>query len=127
MSEVFNEAVGKAKEVGEELIKLFLRQWIELVVVASSTASGKAKPNGCRGFHPINGVTRVVLVIDRTTFAGSDIAAIKSGGDHLIQRGLRQEIARELFDGELIKWQVLVESLNDPIAIGPDRSLVIEM
>ena len=46
--------------------------------------------------------------------------AQKAGSDPLLQRGIRQQVARELLNRESVERHVVVEGLDHPIAIGPD-------
>ena len=45
----------------------------------------------------------------------------------MFQRAVRQQIAGELLDGELVELLILVERLDDPIAIGPHFAVVVEV
>ena len=45
---------------------------------------------------------------------------METGGDLLLQRRVRQQITRELPDGELVERQVAVERVNDPVAVFPN-------
>ncbi len=47
------------------------------------------------------------------------MVAIEPGGDFLIKGGVREEVACELFDGELIEGLILVEGFDDPVAPTP--------
>ena len=52
---------------------------------------------------------------------------MEAGGDNLIKRGIGHEIAAELLDGELVPRHVLLKRIDDPIAIRPDRTVVIDV
>src|SRR5438874_12997248 len=45
---------------------------------------------------------------------------METGGDLLLQSRVRQQIARELPECELVERQVAVERVNDPIAVFPN-------
>jgi len=64
---------------------------------------------------------------NRAAFAGADVAPIEAAGDFLVLRGIGQEIAPQLFDGELIEGHIAVESPDNPIAVRPHGTLVVEM
>src|SRR5215470_18071220 len=51
--------------------------------------------------------------------------AQKPRGHPIVERGLWQQIARQLFNREPIKWQVLIERVNHPVAIRPDRTRAV--
>ena len=38
-----------------------------------------------------------------------------------------QQVAGELLDGELVERQVAVEGVDDPVAVGPDLAVVVEV
>ncbi len=44
---------------------------------------------------------------------------MKAGGGELLMRGIRQQVARDLLDGELIEGHVAIHGVDDPIAIAP--------
>ena len=46
--------------------------------------------------------------------------AVEAGGDLLLERGVRQQVAGELFDRKTVERQVAVEGVDHPIAILPD-------
>ena len=119
--------IGGAVEEGIQRIKFLLRDGIKLVIVTHGAACGQAHPHGHRGIRAVHGVAIDELLIDAAAFAGGDVAAIEARGDLLILRGIRQEIAGELPDGELIKREVLIEGTHHPIAVRPHAALVIEM
>ena len=45
---------------------------------------------------------------------------MEPGSNLLILRCIRQHISSELFDGELIVGHILIESSDNPVAIGPN-------
>jgi hypothetical protein len=44
------------------------------------------------------------------------VVPVEAGGDFLLERGVGQEIAGELLDGELVEGFVLVEGADHPVA-----------
>ncbi|EDY22388.1 hypothetical protein CfE428DRAFT_0513 [Chthoniobacter flavus Ellin428] len=52
---------------------------------------------------------------------------MEAGGDQLRWRGMRQQVAGDLLDGELIERHVSVEGLDHPVAIGPSFDVVIQV
>ena len=52
---------------------------------------------------------------------------LKAGGDPLVERAVRQQVAGELLDGELVERQIAVERVDHPIAIGPHLAVVVEV
>ena len=51
--------------------------------------------------------------------------AVKRGGQTLVGGGIRQQVAGELLDGELVEWHVRVERADHPVAVGPDIAVRI--
>ena len=45
---------------------------------------------------------------------------VKRGGDQLLRIGVREQVARQLFHREPVEWHILVERLDDPVAVSPD-------
>ena len=117
---------GIAKE-GAELVKLLHAYGVKFMIVTGRALCGDAEPYGGGGGYAVVGVDCIVFFGDRTAFTGSGEAAMKSGGDNLIKRGIGHEIAAELLDGELIPRHVLLKRIDDPIAIRPDRAVVIDV
>ncbi len=119
--------IGGAVEEGVEGIEFAVGDGIELVVMADGATGGQAHPGLDGGGSPFDGVAEDELGIDGTAFAGGDVAAIEPGGDPLIEGWVGEEIAGELFDGELVVGQVAIEGGDDPVAVGPHLAFVIEM
>ena len=97
------------------------------MVVADCATGGQAEPDLRSGFGAVASVEHQVFLIDSAAFTGGDIAAIEPGGDLLLERRLRQKIARELFEGKLIKWFVAIEGFDDPIAVSPHLAIIINV
>ena len=112
-------------EESEELVILFLRQRVELVIVALGALDGQAEDALADGVHAVeHGVHAELLRIDAALFVNHRIAQI-AGGDDLILRGVGQQIAGQLLHDETVIGQVAVEGVDDPIAIGPDEARLI--
>ena len=119
--------LGNVVEDRKKLIELLLPDGVEFVVVADRATHGQTQPDRGSGFHPVHRVTRLKLLVNRSAFAGADVAAIEPRSDQLIPRGMRQEIAGQLVDGELVERKVLIERLHHPVAIRPNRPFVVQM
>ncbi len=52
---------------------------------------------------------------------------LNAGGDHLILRRLRQQVAGQLLDGEPVEGHVAVEGIDHPIAPAPHVALAIAL
>ena len=98
---------------------------IELVGVTLRATGRQAEPGRARGGDAIHAGEEAELQrIDAALFVQHGVA-MKARGDELILGGLRQQIARELFNGEFIEGQVGVQGTDDPVAIRPDGSVAI--
>jgi hypothetical protein len=78
-----------------------------------------------------DGVDAINYALDAELF-GIDAALLiehrvaqKTRGHAGLQRRLRQQIARQLFDRELIERHVFVERVDYPVAIWPDRARAV--
>ena len=85
------------------------------------------EPDLRRRLGAIAGVEHEVFFVDHAPFVGGDVAAIEARGDVLIERAIGQQVAGELLDRELVERHVAVEGVDDPIAIGPDLAIVVEV
>ena len=97
------------------------------MIVAHRATGRQRQPSRRHRAGPIDRVSVVVLRVDRSTFARRDIASVEPSGNELIERRFFEEITRELLDGKLIEGQIPIEALDDPIAISPHLSLVVQM
>src|SRR2546421_8895514 len=52
-------------------------------------------------------------------FRASAMVPVKCGRDALIECRIGKKVARQLLDGELIEWHVVIERLDYPIAPAP--------
>ena len=55
------------------------------------------------------------------------MVAVEGRGHDLIARGVREQVAGELLDREGVEGLVVVESLDDPVAVGPHRALRVAL
>ena len=97
------------------------------MAVASRTASRESHPDGRNRFYSITRVENRVFLVDDSAFVGRHVAAIETGRDFLIERGIGKKIARQIFNRELIIRHVLAEGLDDPVTVSPHLTIVIEV
>ena len=112
-------------EKGIHRIKILGANRVELVVMALGATSRQAEKCREHGAGSLDRIAVDPLRFNRTTFAGSRAATQKAGGNFLLQRRVRQQIACQLLRAELVKWQVAVESVNHPVAICPHLPLIV--
>ena len=92
------------------------------MAVALGTGERQAHPHVHRRVDAVEDrVDPVFLVVVAGGGVGLRVA-IEGGRDELPRAGPRQEVPRELLDGELIERQVGVERVDHPVAKQPNRS-----
>ena len=106
-------------EVSKKLVILLLRELIILVIVAARTTYGETQPDGAQRFHSIHHGGHAPLFLIRAAFGVGEGLPVERSGQPLQAGGVGQEIAGELFDGELVKWQVGIDGVDHPIAVAP--------
>ena len=95
--------------------------------VTLGTIQREAEPRGANSGNAILYRLHAILLGVAAAFVVDLGVAVEAGGDLLSQRWLRQEIARELIDGELIERLVAVEGIDDPFAVGPDGTRQVHL
>ena len=128
VADVLRQAgLGNAVEIRVELIELLLAERIELVVVAARAPHRQPEPYGPRRRDAIDDGFHEVFVLGRTTLRRHAGIAVEAAGDLLLQRRVRQHVARELLDREPIEGQVPIEGADDPVAPRPHLLPLIEV
>ena len=107
-------------EVGEDLVKLLLGDRVELVIVAARAAERQPEKCGAGGGHAVHDRLHAVLLEIDAAFIVARRIAMEAGGDQLIHGRVRQHVARDLFDRELVERHVVIQRIDDPVAIFPD-------
>src|SRR5262249_4971540 len=118
----FNRRLVVVVQKRVEAVILRLRNRIEFVIMALGATDRQAE----EGFA--DRVNAIDYAFDAELF-GIDAALLiehgvaKEARRHaVLQRRMRQQIARQLFNRELIERQILVERVDHPVAIRPDRA-----
>ncbi len=113
-------------EVREKLIELFLRDRIKLVIVTAGAPESEPEKGGTgRGYPIYNRFHAILLEVDTTLIVAGRIA-MKAGGDQLVDAWIRQHVARDLLDHELIERHVTVQSVDHPVAVLPHLAWCID-
>src|SRR5262245_42071854 len=118
---------GDAVEEGVELIELLLRDRVVFVRVATRAAHRQPQPGRGGRLDSVNDVLVQVLFGYRAALEIDHVVAIESGGDLLILSGFWEQIARELFDRELVEAFVLVEGADHPVAPRPNVAVAVDV
>ena len=112
-------------EEGHQAIKLGVGNGVVLMRVALAALHGQAQPGGGGGAHTIHhGVEPELQGVNATLFIEHGVT-MKAGGHYLAGRGVRKQVTCKLLNGEPIKRHVGIQSLNHPVAIGPDAALAV--
>ena len=114
-------------EEGEEAVKITLGNGIVFVIVAARAAHGEAQPGGGGGFQTVHHILHLVLFGHGTALEIHHVVAVETAGQFLFCSGVRQKVARQLFNGELVIRHVVVEGRDDPIAPVPHFALAVDV
>ncbi len=87
--------------------------------MALGAAERQAEPDGGGRVGAIDGCLDAKLLLVHAAFVVRQRVAVKAGGRALFQRGVRQQVAGKLLDGEAVERQVLVQRVDDPVAPAP--------
>ena len=115
-------------EEGEKPVVVALRDGIVFVIVTTRAFQREPQPRHAERANAVGNILNPVLFVDDATLGVDNVIASKTGGDALVQGGVRQEIAGQLLRQKTIVALVGVEALNHPIAPTPHgaRRVVIE-
>ncbi len=120
------EAVlGHAIECVEEAIVIAHGEGIVFVVVALGAGEGETEPSGGGGIDAIEEDVEALFFRDGAAFAVEQVIPVECGGDELVVGGVREKVAGELFDGELVEGFVLVEGADHPVAPHPLEGIAV--
>jgi len=104
-----------------------LRDWIEFMIVTLRATDGKPEPNRAYRAHTVHrGLATKLLLVHAALLVGERLA-LEGRGELLLARHVRQQIARELLDGETIERHVVVEGVDDPLAPEPHETRAVKM
>ncbi|MFO1499860.1 MAG: hypothetical protein U1G07_15950 [Verrucomicrobiota bacterium] len=120
-------AVAGIIEEGVKPVVLVVGDRVVLVGVALGTHHRQPKPGGGSSRDAVLDGFRAVFFRVTAAFIVDFGVAIEAGGDFLVQGSVRQEIAGKLLDRESVKGHVVVERVDDPIPIRPNRSGQIDL
>ena len=113
-------------EEGEHLVILALREWVELVVVTLRATQRDAEEHRRRRVDAVEHGLNAELLGVNAAFLIDLRVAMEPGRDLLPDGRVGQQIAGELPDGKLIEGQVLIEGVDDPVAVFPDGPRRVE-
>ena len=97
------------------------------MIVAAGALEGQPHERGADGVDAVGNAFLAVFLRDRAALVGLAVDAVEGGGELLVAGGVREEIAGELLDDELVEGQVFVEGTDHPIAVGPGLGLDVRL
>ena len=103
-----------------KLVVLLLRDRVILVGVALRAAHRQPHPHLHRCVHPVANRLGAKLLVVGATLGVRLGVAMERRREQLVARWLRQQVAGQLLDGELVVRHILIECLDHPVAIFPD-------
>ena len=110
----------------EELVELALRDRVELVIVAARAAEREPKKGRAGRADAVDHCFDAILLEIGAPFLIDHRVAMEAGGDELVLRRLWQQISGNLLDHELVEGEIVVECVDDPVTVGPDRARSID-
>ena len=90
-------------------------------MTARATDRQSEEHSACR-IRAVSSVLNEIFFVDRATFIACDMTPIEPTRNALLNRRIRNEISRKLFNHELIKRHVRSVRIDDPVSIGPNRT-----
>jgi hypothetical protein len=114
--------VGRVVQDRVELEILLLRKRVVFVVVALGAGHRRAHPRAHRRVHAVDDGDGAKLLVDRAPLVVGERVAVEGGGHLVVERGVRQQVAGQLTDCELVERHVGVEGPDHPVAPAPDRA-----
>ena len=97
------------------------------MIVALGAFQRRAEPDGTGGVDAVDDLIDAAFFGLGTGFNIGRRAAVEAGGDDLSRGGIRQEVAGDLLQRELIEGHVRVQGVDHPVAVGPDLAEVIAL
>ena len=110
---------------GEEAVVILVAEGIVGMGVALDAAEGGALPDGPGGVDAVDdGVESELLVVGAALGVGLGVA-VEAGGDEVFEGAVREQVAGEGLDRELVERQVGVQGADEPVAPRPDIAAVV--
>ena len=120
-------ALGHVMEERLHRVEVLLRERVVLVVVAPAAVEGLPHPHRGGGLHAVGDVFGEELLRDDAAFLVQHVVAMEARGDLLVEGGIRQQVARELLDGEPVEGHVRIERTHHPVAPRPQLAVAVHL
>ena len=114
-------------EEREEAVVVPHRDRIVFVIMTLGALQSGAEPDHAHGVDPVEHLVDPSFLRIAASFDVGGGTAVEAGGDFLRFGGSREEISRDLLDGELIKRQIRIQRCDDPIPVWPEIPQVIAL
>ena len=111
--------LGDVIEKREQSVVVFLRDRVELVVVAAGALERQSEPSHAERSDSVCNVLDAILLFDDPALGINHMIPIESSCDALLERRSRQQIARQLLEHELVVRQVGIERADNPVPPTP--------
>ena len=97
------------------------------MIMALGAFHSQPHPDIPGGFYPIHHIFNPEFLSNDSSLIGGGMVAIKTGGDFLIIRGIREKISGQLLDRKLVEGHIVLVCIQDPVSPGPHISGAIIM
>ena len=104
-----------------QLVEFRLEDHIIFVIMTLGATGCQSQPSGSEGHRPINHLIDTILFQVGTSLPIAQRVAEKPSPHPLRNGCSRQQVSRELFDGELIERHIAMECIDHPLPISPSH------
>ena len=92
------------------------------MIMALGTFHSQSHPDIPGGFYSIHDIFDPEFLSNSSPLIGGGMVAIKTGGDFLIIRGIREKISGQLLDRKLVEGHIVLICVQDPVPPRPHIS-----
>ena len=103
----------------EQAVIVGLLHRVVFVIVALGAGHRQPQPRRARRVDTVEEVVEPLLFGDRAPLAVQEVIAVEAAGDLLLVGRVRQQVAGQLLDRELVERHVGVEGFHHPVAPDP--------
>ena len=98
---------------------------IEFVVVAFGASEGQPQPDGAGRVDPVDDAFDAVFLDRISVSLGLGRIPVECRGNPLFRSCPGQQVAGQLFKGELVERHVLSDGFDHPVPIGPNGARLV--
>ena len=122
---LINTPLEHVIEEGRERIKVLCRDGVKLVIMTLGTARGLPQKSLTDGTDAVRGILCDIFLGLDPPFTRHHPESIETSRDELLGGGIFQQITRKLLGDEFVERLVLIEGLDDVIAIRKNSDILI--